>query len=67
MYVYTDIRTLCTYVCDLLMLYIHSRCKLAVVDENAILMVYDLNTKQLLYQEPNANSVAWNDQYEVRM
>lgn len=41
-----------------------SRTKLAVVDENSILMVYDLNTKQLLYQEPNATSVAWNSQYE---
>ena len=42
-----------------------SRSKLAVVDENSILMVYDLTTKQLLYQEPNATSVSWNNQYEV--
>lgn len=26
--------------------------------------VYDLTSKQLLYQEPNANSVAWNTQFE---
>ena len=44
-----------------------SRTKLAVVDDNNVLMVYDLTTKQLLYQEPNASSVAWNEQYEVRM
>ena len=42
-----------------------SRTKLAVVDENSLLMVYDLRTKQLLYQEPNATSVAWNSQYEA--
>ena len=28
------------------------------------LKVYDLNNKQLMYQEPNANSVAWNTQFE---
>lgn len=44
---------------------VFSRTKLAVVDENSLLMVYDLTTKQLLYQEPNATSVAWNSQYEV--
>lgn len=42
-----------------------SRCKLAVVDENNTLLVYNLSNKELLYQEPNANSVAWNNQYEV--
>jgi intraflagellar transport protein 122 len=26
--------------------------------------VYDLSNKQLVYQEPNANSVAWNTQFE---
>ncbi len=26
--------------------------------------VYDLGSKELLYQEPNANSVAWNTQFE---
>lgn len=37
-----------------------SRRKLAVVDENAMCLVYDLESKDLLFQEPNANSVAWN-------
>ncbi|XP_064399631.1 intraflagellar transport protein 122 homolog isoform X2 [Halichondria panicea] len=41
-----------------------SRTKLAVVDENSTLLVYNLNNKELLYQEPNANSVSWNTQYE---
>lgn len=31
-----------------------------MVDETSNLLVYDLDTQQLLYQEPNANSVAWN-------
>jgi hypothetical protein len=34
------------------------------VDERNTCMVYDLRTKELLYQEPNANSVAWNTQFE---
>lgn len=42
-----------------------SRTKLAVVDENSTLLVYDLGSKELVFQEPNANSVAWNSQYEV--
>ncbi|XP_028906907.1 intraflagellar transport protein 122 homolog [Ornithorhynchus anatinus] len=41
-----------------------SRNKLAVVDENDTCLVYDLCTKELLFQEPNANSVAWNTQCE---
>lgn len=41
-----------------------SRTKLAVVDEHNTCLVYDLNTKDLLFQEPNANSVAWNTHYE---
>eukprot|EP00164_Ancoracysta_twista_P001588 GFYU01002082.1.p1 GENE.GFYU01002082.1~~GFYU01002082.1.p1 ORF type:complete len:1195 (-),score=419.63 GFYU01002082.1:77-3661(-) len=41
-----------------------SRNKLAVVDEHANLLVYDLRTKELLFQEPNANSVAWNTEME---
>lgn len=41
-----------------------SRRKLAVVDENAMCLVYDLNTKDLLFEEPNANSVAWNTEME---
>eukprot|EP00794_Sanderia_malayensis_P006236 gene6236-6953_t len=39
-----------------------SRSKLAVVDENSTCLVYDLKTKELLFQEPNANSVSWNTQ-----
>ena len=42
-----------------------SRTKLAVVDENSTLLVYNLTSKELLFQEPNANSVAWNTHYEV--
>ena len=41
-----------------------ARNKLALVDENSTCQVFDLNTKKLLYQEPNANSVAWNTQCE---
>nr|XP_024100853.2 intraflagellar transport protein 122 homolog isoform X7 [Pongo abelii] len=41
-----------------------SRKKLAVVDENDTCLVYDIDTKELLFQEPNANSVAWNTQCE---
>ncbi|KAJ3110764.1 hypothetical protein HDU96_006285 [Phlyctochytrium bullatum] len=41
-----------------------SRSKLAVVDEHNTCLVYDLKTKELLFQEPNANSVAWNTELE---
>ncbi|XP_069340502.1 intraflagellar transport protein 122 homolog isoform X7 [Eulemur rufifrons] len=41
-----------------------SRNKLAVVDENDTCLVYDIHSKELLFQEPNANSVAWNTQCE---
>ncbi|NWU85698.1 IF122 protein, partial [Onychorhynchus coronatus] len=41
-----------------------SRKKLAVVDENDTCLVYDIHSKELLFQEPNANSVAWNTQCE---
>mmetsp|Transcript_15563 Transcript_15563/g.27636 ORF Transcript_15563/g.27636 Transcript_15563/m.27636 type:complete len:1297 (+) Transcript_15563:197-4087(+) len=40
------------------------RKKLAVVDETSNLLVYDLDTQALMYQEPNANSVAWNTEME---
>jgi intraflagellar transport protein 122 len=40
------------------------RKKLAVVDETSNLLVYDLETQTLMYQEPNANSVAWNTEME---
>ncbi|XP_042142808.1 intraflagellar transport protein 122 homolog [Ixodes scapularis] len=36
------------------------RKRLAVVDEKGTCLVYHLTSKQLLFQEPNANSVAWN-------
>ena len=39
-----------------------SRQQLAVVDEHSTCQVFDITTKNLLYQEPNANSVAWNTQ-----
>lgn len=41
-----------------------SRNKLAIVDEHNTCLVYDVKTKELLFQEPNANSVAWNTQAE---
>jgi intraflagellar transport protein 122 len=41
-----------------------SRTKLAIVDENANCLVYSLKTKELLFQEPNANAVAWNTDHE---
>ena len=41
-----------------------NRQKLAVVDEHNTCLVYDANTKDLVFQEPNANSVAWNTHYE---
>ena len=41
-----------------------SKTKLALVDENSTCQIFDLNSKKLLYQEPNANSVAWNTQCE---
>ena len=41
-----------------------SRNKLAVVDEKADCQVYDLTTKERLFVEPNANSVAWNTEME---
>lgn len=41
-----------------------SRNKLAVVDENGSCSVYDLQKNELLYQEPNASSVAWNSHCE---
>jgi hypothetical protein len=35
-----------------------------VVDEHAMMLVYDIDSKQLLYSENNANSVAWNTEME---
>ena len=42
-----------------------SRTKIAVVDENNTCLVYNLKNKELLFQEPGANSVAWNTHNEV--
>ncbi|CAG0883204.1 unnamed protein product [Darwinula stevensoni] len=41
-----------------------SRKKLALVDDNNKCLVYNIDTKELLFQEPSANSVAWNSQCE---
>ena len=38
--------------------------KLAVVDDNNNLSVYDLVTKELLFTEMNVNSVAWNNELD---
>src|SRR4051812_26832197 len=37
---------------------LHSRQKLAVVDENSNCLVYNLETKELMFQETNANRCA---------
>ena len=41
-----------------------SRRKVAVVDENSTVTVYDVLTKELLFVEPNAKSVSWNTEME---
>lgn len=41
-----------------------ARKKLAVVDDMGTCLVYNIDTKELLFQEPNANSVSWNTQNE---
>ncbi|VDK84326.1 unnamed protein product, partial [Litomosoides sigmodontis] len=38
----------------------HLRGKLAIVDETGVCTTFDVKTKQLLFQEPSCNSVAWN-------
>ena len=38
--------------------------KLAVVDDNSNLSVYDLVTKELLFTEMNVTSVAWNNELD---
>uniref|UniRef100_A0A915PHM5 Intraflagellar transport protein 122 homolog n=1 Tax=Setaria digitata TaxID=48799 RepID=A0A915PHM5_9BILA len=42
----------------------HLRRKLAIVDETGICSTFDIKTKQLLFQEPSCNSVAWNADQE---
>ena len=41
-----------------------ARTKLAIVDDQNTCLVYDMQTKELLYSEPNANSVAWNTVFD---
>ncbi|CAK8675911.1 intraflagellar transport protein 122 homolog [Clavelina lepadiformis] len=42
-----------------------SRSKVAIIiNDNSTCLVYDLTTKELLYEELNANSVSWNTQNE---
>jgi intraflagellar transport protein 122 len=41
-----------------------SRKKLAVVDENSKVFIYDLATGSVLFEDVNANSVAWNTDME---
>ncbi|KAA6424241.1 MAG: intraflagellar transport protein [Trebouxia sp. A1-2] len=41
-----------------------SRGKLAVVDDNNTVQVYSMQSKALLSQDKNANSVAWNTEFE---
>nr|XP_026691357.1 intraflagellar transport protein 122 homolog [Ciona intestinalis] len=40
------------------------RTKLAIISDNSTCHVYDIATKELLFEEVNANSVAWNTQNE---
>lgn len=41
-----------------------TRKKLAVVDENSKVYVYDIMTQEIIFEENNANSVAWNTEFE---
>jgi len=41
-----------------------SRKKLAVVDESSKVFIYDLATQNVLFEDNNANSVAWNTDME---
>ncbi|KAJ3351285.1 hypothetical protein HDU83_009012 [Entophlyctis luteolus] len=41
-----------------------SRTKLAVVDDQNMCLVYCLKRKELLFQEPDANSVSWNSELD---
>mmetsp|Transcript_33085 Transcript_33085/g.104621 ORF Transcript_33085/g.104621 Transcript_33085/m.104621 type:complete len:1177 (+) Transcript_33085:130-3660(+) len=44
-----------------------SRRKLALVDELANVVVYDVQTQEELYRDVNANSVAWNSVLESQL
>ena len=41
-----------------------SRKKIAIVDDQSNCLVYDVDSKELLFREPNADSVAWNTEME---
>lgn len=41
-----------------------ARTKLAIVDDQSTCLVYDMQSKELLYSEPNANSVSWNTVFD---
>ena len=41
-----------------------SRKKIAIVDDSSNCLVYDIDSKELLLREPNADSVAWNTEME---
>ncbi|CAJ0928653.1 unnamed protein product, partial [Mesorhabditis belari] len=41
-----------------------NRKQLAIVDENGVAMVFNAKNKDLIFQEPNCNSIAFNTQYE---
>lgn len=64
------------YICEclhiILLIHVHlllctsySHSKLAIVDESNLLLVYNMKKKEIVYQEPNATSVAWNASIEV--
>ena len=38
--------------------------KIAAVDEKSSVVVYDLETKNLVFEDQNANSVSWNSEFE---
>jgi len=40
------------------------RMKIAAVDEKSKVVVYDLESKNLVFEDQNANSVAWNSEFE---
>ncbi|SPQ96247.1 unnamed protein product (mitochondrion) [Plasmodiophora brassicae] len=41
-----------------------SRKKIAIVDENSTVLIYNLETKRVVFDDQNANSVAWNTQMD---
>merc|ERR1739838_305644 len=41
-----------------------SRSKLAIINDKSTCLVFNINSKELLFEELNATSVAWNTQNE---